>query len=29
VENNLKNINGELKMGSLPRRKFRGNNECI
>ena len=29
VENNLKNINGEKKMGSLPRRKFRCNNECI
>ena len=26
VENNLINLNGEKKMGSLPRRKFRGNN---
>ena len=29
VENNLKNINGEQKMGSLPRGKFRDNNECL
>ena len=29
VENNSKNINEEKKMGSLPRRKFSGNNECL
>ena len=29
VENNLKNINGKKTMGSLPRRKYRGNNACL
>ena len=29
VEDNLENINGEQKMGSLPRRKFSCNNECL